>query len=316
MLKGNASQTIDIETETDELIRLVTRNADVVSQYVVFQNIENEYFAINVAKVEELIEYKTIVIAKTSDHNSLIEGNAKIRDSFVNIVVFDKWLGVAEGAPSDYELAMVCNYSNVRQAIVIKNVFGVMNIEPPEMFDISDKDKKISYLCEILIGGNTKLCKVFDSDRFLSDTMPLKYAKELEMIKEIKGRENHLINKEILIAEDSNLIQQAMKSLLDKMELTYHTYSNGKELLHALEEKNANDIGLIITDLEMPVMGGLELLEQCFHHERFSHIPIVVNTNMASNSIIATATKLGAKTVVNKLDISTLKQVILDYAAR
>ncbi|MEA2098796.1 MAG: response regulator [Campylobacterota bacterium] len=309
-------EMISIELENDELVRLVTSNADVASQYVIFQNSEDEYFAINVAKVEELIEYKELEITKTTDHSGVMIGTAKIREYFVNIVCFDTWLDIKRKEDSAYELAILCGYAGVRLAIVVKSVYGVINIEPSEMYDDSDKDSKISYLCEIVVHSKKLLCKVFNSDQFLADVMPSKFAREIQKSETLTIDENDTITKDILIAEDSVLIQNAMKKLLDKMELSYQIFDNGKKLLKTLKKKEIDDVGLIITDLEMPVMGGLELLERCSKDESFSQIPIVVNTNMANASIIHTAEKLGAVQVIKKLDLLTLKEVILEHAKR
>ncbi|QOY55295.1 response regulator [Candidatus Sulfurimonas marisnigri] len=309
-------EIISIELENDELVRLVTSNADVASQYVVFQNSNDEYFAINVAKVEELIEYKILDVTKTTDSSGVMKGTAKIREHFVNIVCFDSWLGINSRDNSIYELVILCDYAGVRLAIIVKSVYGVLNIEPSEMFDDSDKDTRISYLCEIVVNNKKILCKVFDSDQFLADVMPSKFAKELQKSEMISSNDKNVINKEILIAEDSVLIQNAVKQLMEKMQLSYQVFNNGKELLDSLKNENIDNIGLIITDLEMPVMGGLELLKECLNHDYYRKIPIVVNTNMANASIINTAEKLGARKVIKKLDLLTLREVILEYADR
>ncbi len=314
--ENNFDEIISIELENDELVRLVTSNADVASQYVIFQNSNDEYFAINVAKVEELIEYKILDIAKSTDTNGAMKGTAKIREHFVNIVCFDSWLEMPEQEKSIYELAILCNYAGVRLAIVVKGVYGVINIEPSEMYDDSDKDDKVAYLCEIVVNSKKVLCKVFDSDQFLADVMPNKFAKEIQKSENIIVRDDELITKEILIAEDSVLIQNAIKKLLNKMQLTYQIFNNAQELLNTLEKKDIKNIGLIITDLEMPIMGGLELLEVCSKNEKYSKIPIVVNTNMANSSIIHTAEKLGARKVIKKLDLTTLREVILEHSKR
>lgn len=307
-------EMISIELENDELVRLVTSNADVASQYVIFENSHDEYFAINVAKVEELIEYKVLEITETTDSSSALKGTSKIREHFVNIICFDKWLGIEEEKDSIHELAILCNYAGVRLAIVVKSVYGVINIEPSEMYDDSDKDKKIAYLCEIVIDSKKKLCKVFDSDQFLADVIPNRFEREIQKSDSIVANREEIITKEILIAEDSLLIQNAIKKLMNKMELSYQVFNNAKELLDTLENKNINKIGLIITDLEMPVMGGLELLERCSKNENYQDLPIIVNTNMANASIIHTAEKLGAMKVIKKLDLLTLREVILQYA--
>ncbi len=315
-IDNDFDEIISIELENDELVRLVTSNADVASQYVVFQNSNGEYFAINVAKVEELIEYKILDIASATDTHGAMKGTAKIRENFVNIIDFDTWLNLkVENEPS-YELAILCNYAGVRLAIVVKSVYGVLNIEPSEMYDDSDKDEKIAYLCEIVVNTKKVLCKIFDSDQFLADVLPKKFAKEIQKSDDIYVEENNPITKKILIAEDSTLIQNAIKRLMNKMQLSFEIFNNGKDLIDALEHKNIDDIGLIITDLEMPVMGGLELLSICSQNESYSKIPIIVNTNMANPSIIHSATKLGAKKVIKKLDLLTLKEVILENAKR
>ena len=121
-------EVISIELENDELVRLVTSNADVASQYVIFQNSNDEYFAINVAKVEELIEYKILDITETTDHSGAMKGTAKIRENFVNIVDFDTWLDIKSDDNQIYELVILCNYAGVRLAIIVKSVYGVINI--------------------------------------------------------------------------------------------------------------------------------------------------------------------------------------------
>jgi len=312
---NNLDEMISIELENDELVKLVTSNADVASQYVVFQNSEDEYFAINVAKVEELIEYKKLDITFTTKHTGAMKGTSKIRDNFVNIVCFDAWLEVESHTDQKSELAILCNYANTRLAIVVKSVYGVVNMEPSNMYDDSGKDSKISYLYEIVVNSKKILCKIFDSDQFLADVLPSKFEKENEITNAMASHEN-VITKEIFIAEDSFLIQNAIKRLLNKMNVTYQVFVNGKDLLDALEKKNLDTMALIITDLEMPVMGGLELLEICSKNTNYSKIPIIVNTNMSNTSIVHTAEKLGAKKVIKKLDLLRLQEVILEFAKR
>ncbi len=313
-LDDDFNEIISIELENDELVRLVTSNADVASQYVIFQNSNDEYFAINVAKVEELIEYNTLNIASATDSQSLIKGTAKIREHFVNIICFDAWLELPNQDTNIYELAILCNYAGMRLGIIVKGVYGVMNIEPSEMYDDSDKDSRIAYLCEIVVNSKKVLCKVFDSDQFLADVMPKRIEKEIQKSDEFNNEDSYNITKEILIAEDSFLIQNAMKRLMKKMDISYQVFNNAKELLDALEHKDIDDIALIITDLEMPVMSGLELLDICSKNEKYNKIPIIVNTNMANQSIVRSAEKLGAKKVIKKLDLVTLKEVIVEQA--
>ncbi|SFP33006.1 chemotaxis protein CheV [Hydrogenimonas thermophila] len=296
----------------DELIRLVTSNADITSQYVIFQNGKDEYYAINVAKVEELVVYKDLFKVDTSDPDGLIEGTAKIRDEMMNIVNFDNWLGLEKLAKDEYELAIVCNYAGAKVAMVIKSVYGVINIEPSQMFDDSIKDEKVSYITDLKINGKEVLCKVFNSDLFIRDILPKIFEDQDEILAKSLVLQN--IEKKVLIAEDSNLIQKMIEKLLNNMQIEYEAYANGKLLFEALQHCDIDKIGLILTDIEMPVMGGMELIRKCKSDEKLQNIPIVVNTNMANKAIIQSCEKLGAKEVLEKLDLEAIKKVILKYA--
>ncbi|RLA81849.1 MAG: hypothetical protein DRG78_08550, partial [Epsilonproteobacteria bacterium] len=59
------------EIYEDELIRLVTSSSDTSSQYVIFKNIQDELFALNVAKIEELIQNQDLVISKGVNRNTI-----------------------------------------------------------------------------------------------------------------------------------------------------------------------------------------------------------------------------------------------------
>lgn len=75
----------------------------------------------------------------------------------------------------------------------------------------------------------------------------------------------------ILVAEDHRILLDSLAMLLSSIDgidvVSKHT--NGKQVLTALEIES--DIALVVSDLQMPVMGGIELtlqLRQCFPHVR------------------------------------------------
>ncbi|MCQ2226034.1 MAG: response regulator, partial [Paludibacteraceae bacterium] len=75
----------------------------------------------------------------------------------------------------------------------------------------------------------------------------------------------------ILMVDDNPLICENMKTLLSDFceVLVAH---NGQEALDIVKEK---DIDLILSDVEMPVMNGIEMCCQLQNDEMFSHIPIL-----------------------------------------
>ena len=107
----------------------------------------------------------------------------------------------------------------------------------------------------------------------------------------------------ILVVEDDEITREAICALLQANQFDVITAGNG---LHALEifQNKANQIALVISDVVMPVMGGVELYtrparehRQCqnaFHHRAPSRRSIPANVRKRQRNLVA-KTVLGSK---------------------
>lgn len=68
----------------------------------------------------------------------------------------------------------------------------------------------------------------------------------------------------ILVVDDEEPVRQAITDILTAVSLTVMTATNGLEGLH-LFEKNQAHIGLVILDMQMPIMSGTEILAEIRH---------------------------------------------------
>ena len=297
--------------DNDDLIGLIMSNADASGQYVIFRNGFDNLYAINVAKVEELVAYEEIELTENSNSFGIISGVAKIRGNIVPIINFDRWLG-NEADPSTYELIMVCNYGGERMGIVIKNVLGILSIDSNKMIDNSELDEKTSFITEISLSGVQGLCLVFDSDKLLLEVFPK--IENNEMYKTHNLNLSTPITGKVLSAEDSGVIRSALKTVYEQLQLDYELFPNGALLLERLSQLDPNQVSLIITDLEMPVMDGIKMIEAIVEEPRYGGIPIVVNTNMANGSVASKCLSLGVHHIIPKLDVEDLSNAIKTYA--
>lgn len=307
MREENSRSDAISQSSSDELIRLVTSNADVTSQYIVFRNGYDELYAINVAKVEELIVNKELHLAKNSKEQGALIGVAKIRDEMCSIVHFDKWLGKGEKEGCHYELIIVCNFGHQRVGLIIKNVIGIQNIEAHKLTANSNNDPKNAQITEVNVGGSDLLCIIFNSDALLDDIFPESSQRELDKIEHLQKLNLH---KKILFADDSKIVQKAVEAALSKMGVEYEIFNDGKALLDRLNTIDLEEVGLILSDIEMPVMDGMNLLREVKNSSLFKNIPFVLNTNMANASIVEQAKRQGADHVIHKLDVEDLRHQI------
>ena len=72
---------------------------------------------------------------------------------------------------------------------------------------------------------------------------------------------NKIKDRNVLIVDDSNLMRLLLKNIVDGMKFFSKIYEaeNGREALDLLE---LNKVDLILLDIEMPVMDGVEALKE------------------------------------------------------
>jgi CheY-like chemotaxis protein len=105
----------------------------------------------------------------------------------------------------------------------------------------------------------------------------------------------------ILLAEDSPTHTALMRSLLEEDAHDVQCVANGREAIEVLETSVPD---LVVTDLRMPEMNGLELVQQLI--ERFPKIPSVVVTARGSENLAVDALALGAANFVPKNSLHRL----------
>jgi len=85
----------------------------------------------------------------------------------------------------------------------------------------------------------------------------------------------------ILVVDDEPLNRLVIQSFLeDNYEVT--SVNNGQECLNRLSERLPD---LIITDIEKPVMDGLEACKQLRADDRFMHIPVIFMSTLKGDEV-------------------------------
>jgi len=99
----------------------------------------------------------------------------------------------------------------------------------------------------------------------------------------------------VLIVDDDHEVMTMLADIVKELDLTPVTASHGQE---AMEKLKAQKIDLIITDLIMPKMGGLELIKQS--RQLNAKIPIAVISGHGEAQNVIEALNRGAYNFVSK----------------
>jgi len=302
-------ENIENDIEDDEeldLVALVSANANDTSQYLVFEGSDKQFYAKNVSKIEELLVYKDINIA-LNHNDSLIVGTADIRGNMTTIIRFDEWFDTEVLPDEEYELIILAHYGGHRLGIVVKRVEYIVNIPANTMVDNSDNDEKTSFITKVQIAQKEQMCIIFDSDKMLLDVFTTIDSKAMEDTNTLQKVHT---DKMVIFADDSKFIRKMAESLFVKMGLKYKIYDNGQLLIDDLPNIPTDEITLFITDLEMPVLGGREVISHIREDKQYDNINIIIHTNMSNNNMSDSLLDNGAQEIIGKVNMLALSEAM------
>lgn len=116
-------------------------------------------------------------------------------------------------------------------------------------------------------------------------------------------------NIKILIVDDFATLRMSLKSVLEQ--LGYPEMDEAKDGQEAIDKLKEKDYDLIISDIDMPVMNGFELLDYVKKDDNLKNIPVIFITAEAEREKIVESIKAGLDAYITKpFSISTLQQKI------
>jgi two-component system chemotaxis response regulator CheY len=104
--------------------------------------------------------------------------------------------------------------------------------------------------------------------------------------------------KTILIVEDSATTRALIRAVIDEMG-DFETVEAGSGF-EALKMLPQQDYDLIITDINMPDINGLELISFVKNNPRYNHLPVIIVTTERSEEDKNRGMALGAAAYVTK----------------
>lgn len=120
-------------------------------------------------------------------------------------------------------------------------------------------------------------------------------------------------SKTILIAEDSSVILNLTKKILELQNYKIVIAKNGGEVLKQVEKQK---IDAILMDLNIPVKNGMECTREIRAHENqeIAKIPIIAVTGNANNYSMEDFKEVGINAYLPKpLDFDMLVQTVKEY---
>jgi two-component system chemotaxis sensor kinase CheA len=265
---------------------------------LVFRSAENEQFAAPLSMVERIEKIKASDI-------ETVGGKRVIRYRGGSLPLF-----------SVDEVAMVQPLADVEDLLVIVFILngreiGLLAIGPVDAVELSlDVDghtlKQAGIMGSAIINDHTTLMiDVFE----IVQTLNPQWFEALETATSEDGEAI-----KVLFAEDSNFFRNQVKSYMVEEGYTVIEAEDGVMAWDLLHE-HADDISVVVTDIEMPNMDGFELTKRIKESNAFSHLPVIALTTLAAEEDIEKGRQVGISDYQIKLDREKLLQSIYGFVA-
>jgi two-component system chemotaxis sensor kinase CheA len=279
----------------EESLRAIREQKDRQS-LLVFRSAENEQFAAPLNMVERIEKIKATDI-------ETVGGKRVIRYRGGSLPLF-----------SVDEVAMVQPLADVEDLLVIVFILsgkeiGLLAIGPVDAIEISlDVDgrtlKQAGIMGSAIINDHTTLMiDVYE----IVQTLNPEWFEDMEAATNDNGEAA-----KILFAEDSNFFRNQVKSYMEDEGYTVIEAEDGA-IAWDLLQQHADEISLVVTDIEMPNMNGFELTRHIKTSNAFSHLPVIALTTLAGEEDIEKGRQVGISDYQIKLDREKLVRSIYGF---
>lgn len=105
---------------------------------------------------------------------------------------------------------------------------------------------------------------------------------------------------DVLIVDDSAAIRKILHRVLVQADLPLGKVHEANDGLEAINSLSSNSVGLILSDINMPNMDGIEMLRKIKDNTSWASVPVIMITTEGSQDKVMQALELGASGYVRK----------------
>ena len=234
-------------------------------------------------------------IIKVEEKNlPTIEGRLAVHynGSTIPYVRMQQILDISESDKKDdsERLAVILKTGNTMAAFAIDKFIGEEDITIKGLGNYMKRVRNVSGVTMMSDGNIAPILNVTD----MINTIQLRGITSARRKIEKTDTKKNL---SILVVDDSIMTRTLEKNILESYGYDVVTAIDGQDAILKMQEKNFD---VIVSDVQMPNMGGLELTEKIKQDNRYSKIPVILVTAMESDEDKKRGIQVGADAYIVK----------------
>jgi two-component system chemotaxis response regulator CheV len=269
------------------------------------------HYGVNVAKVLEIIRMPKVTELPEVQHAAVL-GAFNLRSKIIPLVDLALWLE-KKTAQSQEPKTIVTEFNGVTTAFMVSGVNRIHRIsweevEPPNPYVA--KASKDTVIGVVKLEG--RIVFLLDLERIVSNLNPA-LGLRLDDLGEDYDRSTRY---RALVADDSALVREMLKDLLEKANFDVEVVFNGKEAwdrLVVLKSKAETEnckvtdfVQVMVSDIEMPVMDGHNLTKRIKDDPAMKNLPVLLFSSLITDKLRHKGVSVGADDQISKPEVTQL----------
>ena len=269
------------------------------------------YYGVNVAKVLEIIRMPKVTELPEVQHPSVL-GAFNLRSRIIPLVDLAMWLGKTHPANEEQPKTIVTEFNNVTTAFMVSGVNRIHRIsweqvEPPNKYVAAVSNNTVIGVVKL----EDRIIFLLDLEKVVANLNP-KLGLRLDDLGEDWTNKGY----RALVADDSALVREMLRDLMEKAGFTVEVVSNGRAAWDRLEdikqrcEQNGRPVSdfvhVMVSDIEMPVMDGLNLTHRIKTDHVLSNLPVILFSSLITDKLRHKGESVGADDQISKPEVTQL----------
>jgi two-component system chemotaxis sensor kinase CheA len=262
--------TIELKTTKDVGTHFIISLPQTLSTFRgVLAKASDQLFVIPSSSVERAIriessDIKTVESRKTICHNNETIALASLSD-VLRITNQNK-----KKSPEEHLHLLILNSTQRKIALIVDDILGE---QEGIVKDMGLQLQHVNNIAGTTILGNGKIVPILNPSELMDSATQTILSTDYAF--ENKGSTEIVVQKSILVAEDSITIRTLLRNFIENAGYLVKTAVDGQEAYNYLQNESFD---LVVSDIEMPRMNGFELTAKIRENRKFADLPIVLVT--------------------------------------
>lgn len=281
-------------------------------ELLLFRLSGSQLYGINVFKVREVLQCPPLTLMPQT--TPVVRGVATVRGGTIPVID----LGLATGKHSKTDLegsfVIITEYNTKTQGFLVQAVERIVNLNWEDIQPPPAGTGREHYLTAVT-RVDDRLVEIIDVEKILSEVVPgNEQVSDGLLNDDIRSK---AASKKILIVDDSLVARKQLMRVLEDVGVEVIALGDGRAALNYLSDmlvdgiNPADELLMLISDIEMPVMDGYTLTAEIRNHPQLKDLHVLLHTSLSGVFNQAMVEKVKADSFLPKFKPDSLAEVVI-----